>query len=449
MVPDRSDATTESRRSRLAGRAGDHRHLLAGSAALVVGAAVQALTGALFWLVAARIDSTDDVGRATALFTSILFISYLSGLGLQVSLARFAPDRSHESHAVFAWGVVATVVSATTVAGAYLLVVDTEATRELTDWDPLVGPVIFVTTAVGAALTLIVDVRWMTVRRWGLVLGRITLVGVLRFVLLVLPTGGSETVHLFAVAAAPLLLTGVAGVVLMPRITGARHRLFPAPQRRRAAVRYSAVNYLSTLAYQAPQFVLPVIVLLSVDPDQNASFYVAWGITTVTLYVPMAIGQALLAEGGKDGTELRGQVRVILVITTSLMIAAATATALGRDLVTSVYGDDYADAARILPPLVAACIAWAITSVYLTEARVLHRNIDTVLITVALTIGILVPAVILVPDDGLDGATTSFVIGNLVAAVVAGGCHAWHRNRGTPGIPPDDPTLAEDLVLHP
>ena len=178
-------------------------------------------------------------------------------------------------------------------------------------------------------------------------------------------------------------------------------------------------------------------------------FYVAWGITTVTLYVPMAIGQALLAEGGKDGTELRGQVRVILVITTSLMIAAATATALGRDLVTSVYGDDYADAARILPPLVAACIAWAITSVYLTEARVLHRNIDTVLITVALTIGILVPAVILVPDDGLDGATTSFVIGNLVAAVVAGGCHAWHRNRGTPGIPPDDPTLAEDLVLHP
>ena len=170
MVPDRSDATTESRRSRLAGRAGDHRHLLAGSAALVVGAAVQALTGALFWLVAARIDSTDDVGRATALFTSILFISYLSGLGLQVSLARFAPDRSHESHAVFAWGVVATVVSATTVAGAYLLVVDTEATRELTDWDPLVGPVIFVTTAVGAALTLIVDVRWMTVRRWGCLL---------------------------------------------------------------------------------------------------------------------------------------------------------------------------------------------------------------------------------------------------------------------------------------
>lgn len=447
-APDRSDAPTSSRRARLNGRAGDHRHLLAGSAALVVGAGVQALSGAVFWLVAARIDATDDVGRATALFTSILFIAYLSGLGLQVSLARYAPDRSEESHGVFSWGVVATAATATVVSCGYLLVVDTEATRALTDWNPVLGPVLFTATAVGAALTLIVDVRWMTVRRWSLVLVRITIVGMLRFPLLLLPTGGTDTVHLFAVAALPLLITGVVGVASMPRITGLGHRLFPLPERRRAAVRYSAVNYFSTLAYQAPQFVLPVIVLLSVDPDANASFYVAWGITTVTLYVPMAIGQALLAEGGKGGTELRGQVRVILLLTTGLMALAAIVTALGRDQVTAVYGEDYADAARILPPLVAACIPWALTSVFLTEARVLHRNVDTVAITVVLTTAILVPALLLVPDDGLDGATTAFVVGNVVAAVVASGCHLWRRARpGSPTV--EDPTLAEDLVLHP
>jgi O-antigen/teichoic acid export membrane protein len=445
---DRSEATTRSRRDRFRGRAGDHRHLLAGSAALVVGAGVQALSGAVFWLVAARIDTTDDVGRATALFTSILFIAYLSGLGLQVSLARFAPDRSDESHAVFSWGVLATVVTSTVVASGYLLVVDSEATRALTDWNPVLGPLLFVSTSVGTSLTLIVDVRWMTVRRWSLVLGRITVVGLLRFPLLLLPTGGTETVHLFAVASLPLLVTGVAGVLSMPRVTGGRHRLLPLPERRHVAVRYSAVNYLSTLAYQAPQFVLPVIVLLSVDPDLNASFYVAWGITTVTLYVPMAIGQALLAEGGKDGTELRSQVRVILAITTVLMVIAALATAVGRDLITSVYGDDYADAARILPPLVGACIPWAFTSVFLTEARVLHRTLDTVAITIALTVAILVPALVLVPDDGLDGAATAFVVGNLFAAVVATGCHLWRRSRPYEDVP-DDPTLADDLVLHP
>src|SRR3546814_12044361 len=111
-----------------AARAGKHPHWGAGAAALVGGAAVQALPGALFWLVSARIDTTDDVGRATALFTSILFIAYLAGLGLQVSLARFAPGRDEESHAVFSWAVLATVASCMVVACVYLLVVVTEAT---------------------------------------------------------------------------------------------------------------------------------------------------------------------------------------------------------------------------------------------------------------------------------------------------------------------------------
>lgn len=416
---------------------------------MVVGAAAQAITGAIFWLVAARLDTADDVGRATALFTSTLFIAYLAGLGLQVCLARYAPDRTRESHAVFAWGVLATVGAATVVGLGYLVVVDTEATDALIDWHPVAGPAYFALASVGSALTLIVDVRWMTVRRWSLVLGRVSVVGLLRFPLLLVPSGSEETVHLFVVASFPLLLTGFAGVIGMPRITGGRHRLFPLPESRRAAIRYSMVNYLSTLAYQAPQFVLPVIVLLSVDPNENAAFYVAWGITTLTLYVPMAIGQALLAEGGKGGTQLRSQVRVILLLTTGLMSAATAVAFVGRDLVTAVYGDAYADAARVMPILVAACIPWAITSVFLTEARVVHRNVDTVAITLSLTTAILVPAVLLVPEEGIDGATTAFVIGNVVAAIVASASHAFRRSQP---VAPDeigvDP-VEEELLLHP
>lgn len=414
----------------------------------MVGAAVQALTGAVFWLVAARVDATTDVGRATALFTSILFIAYLAGLGLQVSLARFAPGRDDESHAVFTWGVALTVASSSVVAAGYLFVVDTEAIRTLTDWNPVAGPVLFVLSAVGAALTLIVDVRWMTVRRWSLVLLRIVLVGLGRFPLLFVPVGGSETVHLFAMASLPLVVTGVLGVATMPRVTGGRHRFLPLPSTRRQAIRYSAVNYVSTLAYQAPQFVLPVIVLLSVEPEDNAAFYVAWGIVAVGLYVPMAIGQALLAEGGKDGAALRNQVRVILGLTTALMAAAALATFVGRELVTVVYGEDYSEAARILPPMVAACVPWAVTSVFLTEARVLHRHLDTVAITGVLTLAILVPALVLVPDDGLDGATTAFVVGNVLAAAVAAGFHLAGVRRVPPVLPLAEPG-EEELALHP
>ena len=76
---------------------------------------------------------------------------------------------------------------------------------------------------------------------------------------------------------------------------------------------------MSTLAYQAPYFALPVIVLANVDSATNGSFYVAWGIVAIAFYVPSAIGQALLAEGGKGGAHVRTQMRLAMALAVALM----------------------------------------------------------------------------------------------------------------------------------
>jgi O-antigen/teichoic acid export membrane protein len=417
-------------------RVAHHRHLLTGSAVLVIGAGVQAVFGALFWLLAARSDTTSDVGEAAALFTSVLFVVYLAGFGLPVALARYAPGRDPDSYSFTGWSLLVTGVGSALISFLYVAVVRTDATEALSDWHSVGGPIVFALLAVGAAWSLLIDVRWMTVRRWGLVLVRLAALGLARLPLLALPVDSHRSIFLFIAATGPPALSGYAGALSLARITGRRPVLSPRPRHARAAVRYSMVNWLSTLAYQAPQFALPVIVLTNVSSDQNASFYVAWGVVQIALYIPLGIGQALLAEGGKDGAEVRGQVRVALALAVGLMAAATLATDLGNDLVTAVYGEDYSDAARVLPGLVAGTIAWAVTSIYLTEARVRHRHVATVAITLTLTAATLVPALILVPDEGLDGATQAFLVGNIAAAVVAFGCHLV-VGRTVRGAPPE------------
>jgi O-antigen/teichoic acid export membrane protein len=427
-------------------RAIGHRHLLTGSAVLVVGAAVQAISGSLFWLIAARQDSTAEVGRATALFTSVLFVSYATGLGLPVALARYASGRGRDAHVTFAWGIVVTTIAASIGSGTYLGVVHSDAVDELFAWHGPLGPVLFALMAVGTSLSLIVDVRWMTLRRWNLVLTRLTIAGVLRLPLLVLPLHDDRAVWLFILATAPTALSGYAGAALLPRVTGDRHRLGPRPADGRAAVRFATISYLSTLAYQAPSFILPVVVLINVKPDINASFYVAWGITTVAFYVPTAIGQALLAEGGRDGAELRQQVRLALLFAGGLMVVATVAMFVGRDIVTKVYGESYSAAAHILPALIGAGIPWALTSLYLTEARVLHRHVATVAITATLTVAILGPALVLVPRDGLDGAARAFLLGNLLAGAVALAAHFAMGERALPETADEALTSPEPLA---
>jgi O-antigen/teichoic acid export membrane protein len=422
-------------------RASGHRHLLTGSAALVLTAGVQAISGALFWLIAARVDTQTDVGHATALFTSVLFVAFVAGLGQPVAAARYASGRTRDDHVLFAWGALATAIAGVVVSVAYLLIVSPRAVDELRDWHGAAGPTVFVFLAVGTGLSLLLDVRLMTQRRWGLVLLRAAIVGAARFPLLAIPVDTDRAVWLLVVASIPTAVSGFVGMALLPRVTGDRHHLGPRPATTAAMVRYSLVNWASTLTYQAPQFAMPVIVLVHVDADRNASFYVAWGVAALACYVPTAIGQALLAEGGRDGAQLRSQVRLAILVAGGLMLVGAVLATVGRDLIVTLYGDDYRDAADLLPVLVAAAIPWAATSVYLTEARVLHRSGATVTITAALTVFILGPALVLVPDDGIDGAAVAFLGGNLVAAGVALATHLAGRNTSAV---PDVSALSPD-----
>lgn len=408
-------------------RASGHRHLLTGSAALVLTAGVQALSGALFWLIAARVDTQTNVGHATALLTSVMFVAFVGGLGQPVAAARYAAGRERDDHVLFAWGALAMSLASALVAALYLLLISPRAVDELSSWHGLAGPALFVFLCVGASLSLLLDVRLMTQRRWGLVLARAAIVGAIRFPLLALSVDGDRAIWLLMVAALPTAISGYAGMALLPRITGMGHRLGPRPAATRAMVRFSLVNWASTLAYQAPTFAMPVIVLVNVQAERNASFYVAWGMSAVAAYIPMAIGQALLAEGGRDGARLRSQVQLAILVAGGLMVLGTVVATLGRSLVISLYGEEYRQASEILPLLVAASIPWAITSVYLTEARVRHRHGATVAITLVLTVAILGPALVLVPDRGLDGAAIAFLGGNVVAALVAIAAHITGR----------------------
>jgi O-antigen/teichoic acid export membrane protein len=286
----------------------------------------------------------------------------------------------------------------------------------------------------------------MTQRRWGLVLARAVIVAVVRFPMLLVPVDSDRAVWLLVVAALPTAISGYLGVMLLRHVTGDRHHLGPRPATTGAMVRYSLVNWASTLTYQAPTFAVPVIVLVHVTADLNASFYVAWGMAALAGYVPMAIGQALLAEGGRDGAHLRSQVRLAIVVAGGLMVLGTVIATVGRNVIVTLYGTEYQDAADIVPMLVAASIPWAVTSVYLTEARVRHRSGATVAITLALTIAILGPALILVPDHGLDGAAAAFLGGNLVAALVAVAAHITGRRDTAHLMVPSTADLEADTI---
>lgn len=417
----------------------DGSKIFSGSAWILVGIVVQAGFGFLFWLLASRVATASEVGRASALFTAIQFVNYASGMGLTVALARHATGTARADDDLFGWSIVATVVSSIVVGAGYLALVDTRATAMVTG--NLTGWVVFCCYSAATSVSLLVDVRLMAARRFAWLVVRIGLIALVRMPLVLVDRGGTEDLWLYHLMLAPMAIGGVVAALTLPLARAGRTR-FGRPRDLRRISRYAGVNWVATLASQAPQFVLPLLVAQHVSDATYGAYFLAWVATALVMLAPAAIAQVLLVEGAKDADapELErvdgiDPVRSREAFGISIGLAGL---AFAGSLVVAAGADRWvdpgvlADAAATLPKLMVAGLPWAIASVRLSEARIRRDQLATVAITAMLGLGIVVPALWWVPADGVDGAVRAWWVGNGGAALVAVGMH--QRRRRVPRL---------------
>jgi O-antigen/teichoic acid export membrane protein len=393
---------------------------------------VAGLTGAIFWLVAARLYPSTAVGNASALFTAVLFVNFLSNLGIPVLVARFGDEDRVDYDVLFTIALVVSAAGSAVAAVGYLLVVDAPSVEVLRRWGFGPAALVFAVLVIGASIAVLVDVRLMVARRWGAMLVRVAAVGLLRLPLLWFDWGVDEAVWLFLISMIPPAASGFVGLAALRRLESTRYRLRPRPRALDVAVRYAGVNYLATLAADGVRFALPVLVLVNVTPTANASFYVAWSVTMIAFLVPATIGQVLLVEAPRSDDRW-AHARTAALLAGGLMALAAALVWLGTDLLVSLYGPGYQEGADILPRLMLAGVPWSVTSVALADARVRHDHVVTLAITVVLAASIIGPAVALVPSGGIATAADVWLSGHVIASIVAAVLMLRARGRDRSG----------------
>jgi len=394
--------------------------LFRGSAWLSISTVVTALGGLLFWIIAARLYSTSEVGRATALFSAVLFVNYATNFGLGIAVARYSRDQSDASITTYRDAIVLAAVTSVVGSAVFLAVAPHRTVAPLYDISTLGGIAMWLAIGAGMGVTTLVDVRLLALRLWPWVFVRALAVAVIRVLLIAVQPSGDPAGWTFLVAAGIPALSGAIGVIVLARTQRRRIPWRPVLPETRAALRYAFANYLPVLAEQAPLLGLPLIVLLTVGATANANFYIAWGATLFVLMVPTAITQILLVEGGRDGAEVNHQTKLALTWSLLFMTAAWVVAWVGRDMVTVIYGKSYEYAAVIFPQFVAAGIAWSIMSVAVTRARLEHDTRSTLVITLLFAATVLVSAAFWTGTKGVNGAVDAWLLG----CAVGGGAGA-------------------------
>lgn len=378
--------------------------------------------GIIFWILAARLYTTEVVGFNSAAISTMTLLAELSFLTFRSVLLRFLPRAGeHTARLIINAYVVGSLLAAVFGLGFVAWLGWWQPTHALVSqpaflaWFAL-SPVIW-------ALFSLQDNALTGLRRPGWILLENSLYGLLKIGLMVLLVGPVSSYGIFASFVVPAALAIVPiNLLIFARIVPSHMRRTRAQTETmpvRMVVSFAASDYVGALLNMALNKLLPLIVLGLVGASATAHFFLAWMIAYSVQLVIASMTASLTVEAAADRDHLIGMSRRILHQMMRLVGPAIVALLLAAEPMLGLFGWEYAEEGTVLLRLLTiSALPMMITSLYLGFARVQRQLRGTILLQACLMIGVLGLSWWAIPIYGIAGIGLAQVLVQSLAALV-------------------------------
>lgn len=376
------------------------------SASLVGTQAVTSVLGLVFWVLAARLFSTTEVGVAGAAVAMMMLLGSFGSLSLGTVLIARLPATDAAERRV----LVRTCVTVAAIGGAVLgLIVPWAAVRlfDVSGLEPLVSSIWpLLGLALGVALTstvMVLDQAVLTIGIGALQFERNVLASASKLIALVVLglLGADGGMIVF-------LAWTIGNLVSLPlvawRTRGGRHaaagRGLIEPRLLSGMVKLTASHHALNVSIQAAAQLLPVMVTVLVSASANASFNTALMLSGFVFVLPYTISIGLFAAARGDAAEVVRRMRLTIPFGLAISLAADIVIYPLAEPILQVFGPAYAaDGTALLRIIVFAGLPFVIKDHFIALRRVQGRTSQALIVT----------SVFLVLE--LAGAATGGVLG--------------------------------------
>jgi O-antigen/teichoic acid export membrane protein len=392
--------------------------------ALVASTLLTAVLGFLYWLIAARRYSAEDVGVNAVLINTMMFLTNFASLNFTDVLNRFVPVSGRRTNRLV-WGSYAIAVGL----GAAIATVFV-AGLALNLWGKsftgvVHGPALalfFVVSTMLWVVFVLEDAVLIGLRHASYVLTENSLYGIAKIVLLVALATTAPRSGIFLSWTAPLLVMVVAvNLVVFARLMPA-HKKDPVETEsidRGELTRFVAADYVASIVWTATIWLLPVLVLATEGKAASAYATISWTICYTLYLVSRQMGMSLTTEGARDPHRLAEHTRATLISAGRLVIPGALLLFAFAPWVLRIFGEEYAaNATGLMRFLALSTIPALVNFTFVSVARVERRLAAMVVVSVATTLPVLALTPILLHTLGLAGAGLAWLIVQSAVAVV-------------------------------
>jgi len=386
--------------------------------ALVVTQGANAALGIVFWTLAARLYSIEEVGRGAATVAALLLVSMLGCAGLTPALIRFIPpsrvSTRRLTEVTYLAGVSLTLLcGAGVVIASYIFI------------EPLTVPgIVFLGGVAAFAIFTLQDGVLIGLRREGWVPVENATFGLVKIVLLIALSKEGASGIFVSWSIATVLLVIPVNLALFLNFIPAHTSRNRGPEREFTLSeigRFSGANHLSALLMGLPDFLMPVIVLQIAGERNNAFFYAAWSLVWPMRLVAVNIASAFTAHAADDESRA-GELSIkagLLIL--AIFLPLVLFLALGSNpLLRILFGKEYASNGDIVMRLLApGLLAYAVVSMGVAMARV-RRQLNRLLVLSAIYAAVSLPmSIALVSAYGIGGGGAAWLISQIGLAAIA------------------------------
>jgi O-antigen/teichoic acid export membrane protein len=399
--------------------------LLCNSLSLVFSSGLQASLSFVFWIVAARMFTTDETGRAGSLLAATGFIALLALLGLNTSVVRYLPA-ARNRNALITGGLTAVATAGVVLSTLYVLALPAIAPRLAFLEQSLPLAVSFILFTSAACVNPMTDAVFIGSHRAGYcALTDGAIAGAAKIGTLVC-LAGAGAFGLYAASSTGLAVAALASIVLIAVRLGWRPMFRNSFQSLRPLLGFSTANYASELLGLIPQSVMPIIVLDRLGPSAAAYYYLSYQVAALIYSAIFAVQWIMLAEGARTHADLRNLLNRSTRLTLMVSMPVALVFALCGHWILLVFGTDYSRHGTLtLIVLVATALPMAANSVIDAALRLLGR-LKLLVGTSALFAVTLCGLAWLMAPHGLVAAAAAWPI-SIAVAVLPGGMSLLRR----------------------
>jgi len=376
-------------------------------------------TGFVFWIIAAHVYSSEQVGIASALISAEGLIWLFSNLGLGSGLVKYLPQAKERSNRMINTVFTMTGLASIVVSGVFI--------AGLSFWSPKLLFLqhnywyffAFIAFAVVNTLETISDFAFIAYRRSNFALAKGLTFGLLRLPLvialvLVFNAFGIFTSWGFATAAALIL-----GFLVLPRVL-TEYRPVPLLDKDVLVqiLGYSFINQLSVLIWYIPTSILPLLVLNALGTKANAYFYIAWSIGSVLAAIPMGFSSSLFAEGSNAEKYITLNTFRALKITFLILVPAVIIVEVFAVKILLLFGGSYSQNGAILVRiLVLSSFPLTINYIYMSVLQVQKRLHVLLYLSGLVSVLTLVGSYVFIRIMGINGAGLAWLGAQTICAI--------------------------------